>query len=161
MNRTTGFKLVLILAIICFACSSCGDDNNPVKSGNPVMSVYLDFYHYLDLDSGLIDSSSIIGIPDTSVDFWIAYNSNSPDFHGAIFHRFGRETAVLDSAQFNNITAMMVDSSTFNTTLQSDPFDTTRVFLLKTDLGAIYKIGNPVEILTGVTFDYSLVKAAP
>ena len=125
------------------------------------MSSYLRFYDYLDLESGFIDSSGVLGPNVTAVDFRIAYNSIPPDFHVYIFQRSGREIAILNSTKFNSVTQMQIESATFATLLQSDQFDITRVFLLKTDRGAIYKLSDPVEVAIGETFNYSLVQSTP
>lgn len=158
-NNKSALSLIFMV-LLALMVSSCSDDDNPltpqpIDYGGPVTSVYLDFYHYMDLDSGLIDSS---GGPlyDASTDIWIAYNGNGT-INGRLFHQGGREIAKLVGAEFANVTVGQADSATFQTSLIIEPFDTLSVLLIKTDLGSVYKIGNPVEISTGSTFDYALM----
>jgi len=47
-------------------------------------------------------------------------------------------------------------AATFTTSLVDAPFDSSRVILIRTDQGVMFKLGNPVEaelVVDGVTFD--------
>lgn len=50
-------------------------------------------------------------------------------------------------------------SASFTTDLVSDPFDTGRVILIRTDTGTVYALGNPVEdaFALTLTFDAALI----
>jgi len=61
------------------------------------------------------------------------------------------------------LTAADVDGATFSVDPIDDSFDANRVILVKTDTGAIYGLGNPVEntILLTFTFDAVLLSTGP
>lgn len=75
----------------------------------------------------------------------------------------GVEIAHLSGVSLDGLTEQDVASATFTTELVTNGFDAGRVILIKTDLGAIYALGNPVEDTTALTltFDAVLVVEAP
>lgn len=72
----------------------------------------------------------------------------------------GTEIAFLDGIPFENVTVDHVASASFARDLVDQPLDTTRVVLIRTDTGAVFKLGNPLETDTGVTFDVELLSPA-
>jgi hypothetical protein len=150
-------SIVFISALLCL---SCGNDDNPVSPTDDrfaVQSVFVGFTnHYLDLDSGLIDTLVGPGIPSGLTDLRNAFNGFR-DIHSTIVIQAGRKIVYMGDFTFSEITAEDINTVTF-TELQIDiQFDSVTVFLFETDLGAIYKLGNPVENFDGVRFDYQLL----
>ena len=114
-----------------------------------------------NLDNGEITECPF-GLCPTSEgwDFYVHYNS-STDPHAVIRQNqsISVETAHLPGVTLETLTEEDLDGAVFTTDLVTDPFDAERVILIKTDLGAIYALGNPVENDTAQTlsFDAALV----
>lgn len=114
-----------------------------------------------DLDTGEITVCPF-GICSTQ-DGWdlYVYNNFSTDPHSVI--RQNQTTAVeiahLPGVTLGSLTEADLEGATFTTALVSDPFDTARVILIRTDLGNVYALGNPSEDLTNgtLTFDAALI----
>ncbi len=142
---------------------ACGDKKNPVNNsgpdtGGPVQTVFQKFSNqYLDLDSGLIDSVSII--PGASADVSILFNAGRA-VHSVLFNESGSAISRLVGEVFSEVTVAQADTATFLGRLDV-PFDSTNTFLIKTNLGSVYKLGNASETSTGATFDYALMSVAP
>lgn len=89
------------------------------------------------------------------------YNSLSTNPHSVI--RQNEATAVeiahLPGVTLESLTEADLEGATFTTSLVSDPFDAGRVILIRTDLGNVYALGNPLEDLTSGTlnFDAALI----
>jgi hypothetical protein len=89
------------------------------------------------------------------------YNNFSTDPHSVI--RQNQTTAVeiahLPGVTLGSLTEADLQGANFTTDLISDPFDTARVILIRTDLGNVYALGNPSEDLTNgtLTFDAALI----
>jgi len=73
------------------------------------------------------------------------------------------EIAHVVGATLATLTEANVAAATFTTALVTDPFDAGRVILIRTNLGALYALGNPVENTTLLTlsFDAALLSAGP
>ncbi len=148
-----------LLLVLSYACS---DKKNPVNNsgpntGGPVQTVFLEFErHYLDLDSGSIDTVGFFGVPIASADFNIQFNS-AQAVKSVLVLRSGRTISRLTGQIFAEVTVAQADSATFTTALLSAQFDSTSTFLIKTDLGSVYKLGNASETSAGTTFDYALM----
>jgi len=151
---------VLTLSILILGC---GKNDNPLKTADPNLEVHSTFVgftnHYLDLESGLIDTVISPDIPNGITDLRNSFSS-SRDIHATIVQQSGREIAYLGAGPFSAVTDRDLDTATFTSETIDIPFDSTTILLLKTDLGAIYKLGNPVEDIDGVRFDYQLLVEA-
>lgn len=147
--------ILLLLGSLVFV--GCGNDDNPVNAGIPISKVYLEFtYHYLDLETGLIDTVASGISKDTTVDLYISRNEDGP-FLGNIYVLPGRERALLDGIEFSEVTINDALFATFSGGATEKQFGTNTTFLIRTNDGALYKLGNAVEDLSGVMFDYALV----
>lgn len=69
----------------------------------------------------------------------------------------GVEIAHLPGVTLDSLTEADVEGATFTADLVSDPFDADRVILIRTDMGAVYALGNPVEDLTAQTLTFDAV----
>jgi hypothetical protein len=111
---------------------------------------------YLNLDTGTISMSSGPGPGDPSDSGWdiqIAYNGGRA-VHSVVFHnQLHDQIAHLRVRTFSSVTSDDVAAASFQTGLIDEPFDNTRAILIRTDTGAVFAIGNPVETDTNVTFD--------
>ena len=156
---------LIIFGLLLLIVSACNNDDNPlvtpdpVEYGGPIQSVFLGFERdYLDLDSGIIDTGTAINSPNPFADFYIANNTNTT-IHGRVVLTSGREISILNGAKFSEVTVGQADSATFTASFIDEPFDTLSVFLIKTDLGSVFKLGNSVEGINNnnATFDYALM----
>jgi hypothetical protein len=66
----------------------------------------------------------------------------------------GVEIAHLPGVTLSELTEADVAAATFTTTLVADPFDAGRVILIRTDLGSVYALGNPVEDTNAQTLTF-------
>lgn len=155
---------LLVLAAL-FLGSGCSEDSPPTApgSGHTARNVNLAYeIDYLDLDTDSVETPPPF-LPSAGMDLVIAYNSNTP-VHGRVFQeRTGREIAHLIGRRFEFVIATDADTATFTASLIDQPFGTDRTILVKTEVGAVYKLGNPVETANprGVTFDYAKLKDGP
>ena len=117
-----------------------------------------------DLDTGEITVCPF-GICSTQEDWDLyVYNSISTDPHSVI--RQNEATAVeiahLPGVTLESLTEADLEGAAFTTSLISDPFDAGRVILIRTDLGNVYALGNPLEDLTnGVLMFAAALIATP
>jgi hypothetical protein len=153
------------LGLLLVMSSACSDKKNPVNNpapntGGPARSVFLEFsQHFLDLDSGAIDTT-VGGSPFASADIQIRF-AGGPGVNSVLSQETGRSISRLVGKTFSEVTVAQADSATFSRTLLIAPFDSTSTFLIKTDLGSVYKLGNASETSLGATFDYALMSVAP
>lgn len=154
--------VVLSLGLLAMALAGCGDDDPaaPPKTTEVVVSATLAFESaYLDLDSGATETG--MTFPNSAtMDLKAAYNSGRT-IHTVVFQQSSRQIAHLTSRTFASVTRDDATAATFTSNLIDDPFDGSRVILIKTELGAIYKLGNATEDNAGVTFDYAKLVDAP
>jgi hypothetical protein len=157
-----GFPVAVGIVAFTFA-SACGSGGGGGGSGGfPTLAGSLPFYNAaLDLDSDT-EIPSFMGspgtFPGTAWDFYFANNGSRP-VHAVLFQNGGNsvEIAHLLGRTFDSVTEADVATATFTTGLVDEPFDATRVVLVRTDLGAVYKVGNASEDATTVFFDYELL----
>ena len=162
-------KIRLLAGLVALLCLpvlvGCSEDDpaGPQKPQENVMSATIGYYDYLDLDTGDVEVPRFWGDApnDPGMDFWPAQNSSRP-VQAVIFHRLGRSIAHLPGRSLESVTAADANNATYSTSLIDVSFDPDRVILLKTDSGAIYKMGNSSEDQNAVSFDYvKLVDAPP
>jgi hypothetical protein len=140
--------------------AGCGDDKKSTNSTppNPVKSAHLDFEsHYLDLETGNVDTVFGIDSPAAEMDINLAYNSVRV-VHTVVFQTSGRQIAHLPSRTFASVTVADTTGAPFTSNLVDTSFDANRVIMVKTNVGGVYKLGNPVETADytdGCTFDYA------
>lgn len=116
-----------------------------------------------DLDTGEITECPF-GFCDSN-EAWDIYaeNDSNSDPHTIIHQNesTGVEIAHLPGVTLDDLTEEDYDGATFTTEPVSEPFDSGRVILVRTDLGNVYALGNPVEdtesITTTLTFDAVLI----
>ena len=65
---------------------------------------------------------------------------------GAVFHNqsAGREVAVVSGIPYAMVTTCDAAAATYSTALMTGLFTADKVVLVKTDLGAVFKLGNPM-----------------
>jgi hypothetical protein len=98
-----------------------------------------------------------------SPDEWdlYVYNSSQTDPHSVI--RQNQSTAVeishLPGVVLDDLTEGDFELAAFTTELVSEAFDSGRVILIRTDVGTVYALGNPVEdtFAQTLTFDAALI----
>lgn len=112
-----------------------------------------------DLDAGGITECPFGLCPTQEEwDLYVYYNSGT-DPHSVIRQNQsqGAEIAHLPGVTLETLTEADVAGATFTTELVADPFDANRVILIKTDLGAVYALGNPVEDTSAQTLTFDAV----
>jgi hypothetical protein len=144
--------VVYLTATALLFTVGCSDSNAPPAE---VVTPYTMQFEeeQLNLDTG-VKTACGLGGPScpAGVDFNIAYNSQRP-VHAVVFQHSGLQIAHLRGASFGAVHAADTVSAGFTTSLIDEPFDNTRVILIRTDANKIYKLGNPAETATTVAFD--------
>jgi hypothetical protein len=114
-----------------------------------------------DLDSGQITTCPF-GFCSTQQgwDVWVDWSSSStPHSIIRVNSTTGVQIAHLPGVTLTTLTEADYQGATFTTDTINAPFDSLRVILIKTDLGHVYALGNPVEDTTAqkLTFDAALI----
>jgi hypothetical protein len=114
-----------------------------------------------DLDTGAITVCSF-GICPTQEAWDLFVHSNTQTEPRSTIRQnqtIGVQIAHLPGVTLEGLTEADFEAATFTTDLIADPFDAGRVILIRTDLGDVYALGNPVEDLTSsrLTFDAALI----
>lgn len=91
-------------------------------------------------------------------DFYV-HNSTQTDPHAVIRQNQtqGVEIAHLPGVTLDALTEADVTGAVFTTELVADPFDAGRIILIRSDLGRVYALGNPVENGTMMTLTFDAV----
>ena len=112
---------------------------------------------FLDLDGDtVISCAQACSFPE-GTDLKIALNAAAAVHSWVVQNQAAKiEIAYIDGAVFGDVTVEDASAAAFTTSLVDIPFDSSRVILIRTDQGAMFKLGNPVEaelVVDGVTFD--------
>jgi hypothetical protein len=117
-----------------------------------------------DLDDGGTVTECPFSICSTTEawDLYVYYSSASTP-HSIVRQNqaIGVEIAHLPGVTLDALTEADVAGATFTTDLVADPFDAGRVILIKTDLGNIYALGNPVEDTDAQTLSFDAALVVP
>jgi len=118
-----------------------------------------------NLDDGVITECPFGLCPtEEEWDLHVYYNSQT-DPHSVIRQNLttGVEIAHVAGATLASLTEADVTGATFTGEWVADPFDNDRVILVRTDLGSVYALGDPVEDESAqtLTFNAALVATAP
>jgi len=133
-----------------------------IVRANGIVSVTLAFeVEGVDLDTNTVAGSPGVGrvedlfLERPDLDLKIAYHGDrSP--HAVVIQnqQAGLEIDILDGTPFNLVGASILPDLSFASELVDHPFGTDDTVVIRTDAGHHYKLGNPIEDQTGVTFDY-------
>jgi hypothetical protein len=110
---------------------------------------------YLDLDSGTVQQCDL-GFCEQGVDLHVAYNAGRIP-HSVVFQDFPAEIAHVVGIAFADVTGCDAQAAVFHQDVLDVPFDEGLVILIRTDQGATFKLGNPIETDLGLTFDAVLL----
>ena len=114
----------------------------------------------LDLDTDTVDEDSCrdSSSDESSWDILVGYHADR-SVRAVIFQNHSKEVEIahLENATFDEVTAADIAGAPFTRDPIDQPFDSARVILIRTDLGAVYKLGNVLEGETGLSFDYALL----
>ncbi len=107
----------------------------------------------LDLDTGaVVDAGPIAG--PAGADILIGYNADVVPHSVAIPGGAGVEMSFLDNTPFANVTAASVSGLTFTSNATDLPLELNDTVVIRTDTGALFKVGNAVEDGVSVTVSY-------
>jgi hypothetical protein len=114
-----------------------------------------------DLDNGAITVCPFGLCPTEEAWDLHVYFSSQSDPHSVIRQNqsTGAEIAHVPGVALEDLTEQDFEAATFTTDLVGDPFDSGRVILIRTDLGYVYALGNPVEdtVAQTLTFDAAMI----
>ncbi len=109
----------------------------------------------LDLDTGtVLDTTGIDVTEPTGADVKFSYHADRVPHCVVVPAAEGVTMAFLDAVSFAGISAADVAGLSFFAEQLDVPFDTNDTIVLRTDTGAVFKIGNATESGFSVTFDY-------
>ncbi len=130
-------------------------------SWDTAVSQQLDFEsQYYNFDSGEVSESDFMMFEseDAGWDLQVVYNSDR-SYHSVLFQNQSNkvEIAHLADRSFDGIRSCDIENAAFTTDLVDVSFDPQRVVLIRTDQGAVYKLGNANESAyqNGLDFDYA------
>jgi hypothetical protein len=133
-----------------------------VTGGAAPTHVQMKFWEsYLDLLTDEMRAGTEAEPPLLPWTFVIAYNPDpEADIHSRVYQNqaAGVEIAHLAGKDFDSITNDDVVGAPWTPELVDEPFDSSRVVLLRQD-SRIFKLGNPVEDESSVAFDYEELPA--
>ena len=138
--------------------AACSDSQSP----EGVTSQTLKFEdELLDLETGVVSTCAPPSpnfCPATS-DLKISYNSQTT-VHSVVFQnsQAGRRIAHLLGRSFSSVALSDTAGAGLTTSYITASFDASRVILIYTDANKFYKLGNPVESATGLTFNTALLE---
>lgn len=143
MKKITLFFIVLAICFI-FLPKALAD------------SVTLEFEtQVLDLETGTVTDQTP-GLPDVAegADVRIVYHADRTPHAVVMIAGEGVTLAVMSNTSYDSVTAADVAGLSFSAEVIDQPLETTDTVVVKTDAGAIFKLGNAVENEAGVTFNY-------
>jgi hypothetical protein len=111
----------------------------------------------LELDSGAVLDVTVADIGEPSgADVRFAYNADRTP-HAVVVPASteGVELAFVDEVAYDGVTAADVAGLSFSTEPVDLPFEAQDTVVVRTDTGAVFKIGNAVESGFSVTFNYA------
>ena len=108
----------------------------------------------LDLDSGVVTTTDIMA-EGGGADIRIAYNAlRSPSAVVMPDAMSGVELAFVADVAFDGVSAETAAELTFSTQAVDAPFSANDTVVVRTNSGALFKLGNALESDTGITFNY-------
>ena len=110
----------------------------------------------LDLDAGtVLDSSPEDVIAPAGADIQLAYNADRAP-HAVVFPvGEGVEISFVSSVGFDGITSLDVPNLVFSSEPTDLPLSPEHCVVIRTNQGAVFKLGNAVETGLSVTFNYA------
>lgn len=110
----------------------------------------------LDLDTGLITEQSPALTGGTEgADVRIGYHADRIPHAVAMTAGEGVTLAIMSNASYDSVTAADVSGLSFSAEAIGQALEANDTVVIKTDTGAIFKLGNAVESDTGVTLNYA------
>ena len=113
----------------------------------------------LDLDAGTVvepapeDMTAPVG-----ADIKLAYNADRTP-HAVVFPvAEGVEMSFVASVGFDGVSSSDIPNLVFSSEPTDLTFSANDCVVIRTDTGAVYKLGNAVESTTAVTFNYELIQ---
>ena len=152
-GKVTQYRFPSLIVTIAIAAGVVG--SLPLLALADVSLQTLDFeIEGLDLDSGtVVDVTDMVA--SVSADIKIAYNADRT-LHAVVFPATeGVELAFVEGTAFDGVNAAEVAGFAFSAEPVDLPFSPNDCVVLRTDQGAVYKIGNATESGTSVTFNYA------
>ena len=113
----------------------------------------------LDLDTGTTTEQSIDLLDGIEgEDVRIAYNADRIPHAVLTTIDEGVTLAFINGVAYDSVTSANVAGLSFSSEVVDQPLQESDTVVVKTDSGAIFKLGNAVESDAGVTFSYELLQ---
>ena len=113
----------------------------------------------LNLDDGVVsDGAGEPTAEPSGADVLFAYNADRTPHVVACPAEEGVEIAFIDNISFDGVSAADVEGLSFSTVPPDLPLENGDTVVIRTDTGAVYKLGNAVESTTAVTFNYEQIQ---
>jgi hypothetical protein len=111
---------------------------------------------YMDLDTGTVQECDFGLGCNGGEDFHVAYNAGRVP-HSVIFQEFPAEIAHVQDVAFADVTACDDDFAAYGQGLVDEGFDEDRVIFIRTEAGATFVLGNPIEDDFALTLEWAIV----
>ena len=161
-SKLLRFIVVLsLMVLVALGCSKDEKDNPVAPKPDPapvVENMNVAYYYYVDLDSGAVDSlTGWPGMPSAEFDFHFGYVGLADSTNAFVALEASSQAADLPGRTFESVTRSDTSGAVFSSSGADGLFDSSRVILLKTDLGNIYKMGKASEddVNVRVNFQYA------
>jgi hypothetical protein len=110
----------------------------------------------LNLDAGAIIAQDPAEIDGTEgADVRVAYNADRFTHSVVVLAGETSSMAFLAGTSYESVTAADMPSLSFSTDVVNQPLEAYDTVVVKTDSGAVFKLGNAIEEETAVTIDYA------
>ena len=111
-----------------------------------------------DLDAGTaIDASPEDVIAQTGADIQLAYNADRTPHAVAVPVTEGVEMSFVANVGFDSVSSSDVANLVFSSEPTDLPFSPNHCIVIRTDQGAVFKLGNATESGLSVTFNYEQI----
>ncbi len=113
----------------------------------------------LNLDNGVVsDGADEPTAEPTGADVLFAYNADREP-HAVVWQaEKGVEIAFVDNVSFDGVSAADLDNLSFTDEPLDLPLEAGDTVVVRTDTGAVYKLGNAVESAATVTINYERIQ---
>jgi len=113
----------------------------------------------LNLDDGVVsDGAGDPAAESTGADVLFAYHADRTPHAVAYPAEEGVEISFVDNISFDGVSAAELEGLSFSTEPPDLPLEAGDTVVIRTDTGAVYKLGNATESNTKVTVNYELIQ---
>lgn len=125
-----------------------------MAAGTATLNVEVEAF---DLDGGAIHGDELLGVADAAsgADIRLSYHADRAPHAVLVPAGEGIEMAVVANTSCDSVTPTEAESAAFSLQSSDISFASNHCILVRTDQGAVFKLGNVIETGMTVTFDFT------